>query len=337
MKKGLELAYAVGDVSQYSPPNTARLGMRPPVKAVTVTVPATSANLGAGFDVFGLALRLYNTFTVSETAGAGGITINGAAKSEGISTGADNLFYRSFAALCVRAGRSVPTVNIHMNIEIPPGRGLGSSATAVVGGLLAANRWLGEPFSREDLLPTAIEFEAGNHPDNVAPALLGGLVVCAGSKEQPQAIKVPFPSDLKAVLFIPTFEMDTVRGRGLMPGQYATGDVVFSTGRVALFLAALQSRDYSRLQTAMQDRLHQPYRTALFPAMPDIIAAALAAGAVGASLSGGGSTILALANRRHDVIASAMSRAAAESGVEGSSRILNIAVGGAKVIAERAA
>lgn len=337
MKRNADIAYAVGEASQCLPPLNLTSQSRPAVRAVSVAVPATAANLGAGFDVFGLALRLYNTFSVSATTEPLSISISGTADNGSLSVGRDNLFYRSFAYLHERVGQPVPHINVQMNIEIPPGRGLGSSATAVVGGLVAANRWLGQLFSREQLLPFAIELEHGNHPDNVSPALLGGLVVCSGSKQQPLTMKVPFPADLKAVLFIPSFEMDTVGGRRLMPGQYATADVVFSTGRVALFLAAIQNRDYALLRSAMQDRLHQPYRGQMFPAMPHIIAAAVEGGAVGASLSGGGSTIIALANQRHDLIAAAMSKAAATHGVEGYSRILSVATHGAKVTMERLA
>jgi homoserine kinase len=332
MKRNSDIAYA-SESRVCLPPMSVSQG-RAAVRAVSVAVPATSANLGAGFDVFGLALRLYNSFSVSAAA-AMSISISGAADNGRLPLTEDNLFYRSFAELFAHVGMSVPAVRIAMNIEIPAGRGLGSSATAVVGGLVAANRWLGEPYSREELLPLAIELEHGNHPDNVSPALLGGLVVCSGAKNSPLTMKVPFPADLKAVLLIPSFEMDTVGGRRLMPSQYPTGDVVFSTGHVALFLAALQSRNYTLLRTAMQDRLHQPYRSQLFPAMPDIIAAANDAGALGASLSGGGSTIIALANQRHDIIATAMCRAAAEHGVESYSSILSVATQGAKIVAER--
>src|SRR5579883_1304598 len=208
-----------------------------------------------------------------------------------------------------------------MSIAIPPGCGLGSSATAVVGGLVAANEWIrmcgGEqqPLKKEDLLDLAVEAEAGRHPDNVAPALLGGLVATTNLGGKIQAIKTPFPDKLKAVIFTPSFPMDTVAGRKLLPASYPKADVTFNTGRVALLLTALQTGRYELIGEAMQDRLHQPYRQALFPAMPAIIEAAVAAGAYGASLSGGGSSLIALADSHFNEVLQAMQETARAAGI----------------------
>src|SRR5207253_488012 len=139
------------------------------------------------------------------------------------------------------AGRPAPPMRVSMQLAIPPGRGLGSSATAVVGGLLAANAYLGTPFSTEQLLAHAVELERGKHADNVAPALLGGLVVNVVA-DRVISLRVPFPDELRVVLFIPDFVMDTVQGRALMPDKYSRADAVFSTSRVALFLAALAEK-----------------------------------------------------------------------------------------------
>jgi homoserine kinase len=222
-----------------------------------------------------------------------------------------------------------------MNIKIPPGCGLGSSATAVVGGLVAANEWLraqGKSVPKEDLLDLAVEAEAGNHPDNVAPALLGGLVATTSVGGRIHAVKNHFPDALKAVVFTPSFPMDTVAGRKLLPASYPKADVTFNTGRVALLLSALQTGRYELIGDAMQDRLHQPYRQALFPAMPDIIDAAVAAGAHGASLSGGGSSLIALASSRfHDVL-QAMQETARLAGITGTGMILRADQNGARVL-----
>src|SRR5436853_2880568 len=192
-----------------------------------------------------------------------------------------NLFYRSFAQLFRVQGKQAPPLRIEMRLAIPPGRGLGSSATAVVGGLVAANALLGTPFTHEELLPHAVQLEQGQHADNVAPALLGGLVVNVLDGDRVVSQSVPFPDELKAVLFISEFAMDTIQGRALMPAQYAKADVVFNASRVALFLAAITERRYDMLRTGMQDRMHQPYRAQIFPAMPALIQAALDAGAHG--------------------------------------------------------
>ncbi len=299
--------------------------------------PATSANLGPGFDSLGLALQLYNRFKVQLTQGdpqSPLIQIEGQ-YGTGLSTGADNLFFRSFAALYALRQVELPAVQIHMTIHIPHGCGLGSSATAVVGGLVAANSLLslqGMDIPREDLLEIAVENEAGNHPDNVAPALLGGLVATTNMEGSIRAIKTRFPDALKAVIFTPSFPMDTIAGRKLLPASYPKADVTFNTGRVALLLTALQTGRYELIGEAMQDRLHQPYRQALFPAMPDIIQAAVDAGAHGASLSGGGSSLIALASSNFSGILRAMQETARSFGVEGMGRILRADQQGARVL-----
>jgi len=304
---------------------------------VSVLVPATSANLGPGFDSLGLALQLYNRFEVEESRGdplSPEIEIEGKL-GEGLPTGPDNLFYRSFMLLFERLGIPVPAVRIRMTIQIPHGCGLGSSATAVVGGLITANEWLrpqGLSMSKEKLLDLAVEAEAGNHPDNVAPALLGGLVATTHLSGDIQAIKTRFPDELKAVIFTPSFPMDTVAGRKLLPASYPKADVTFNTGRVALLLTALQTGRYELIGEAMQDRLHQPYRQALFPAMPDIIQAAVAAGAFGACLSGGGSSLIALASSRFHEILNVMQETASEAGVHGTGMVLRADQKGARVI-----
>lgn len=306
--------------------------------AVSVLTPATSANLGPGFDSLGLALQLYNRFEVEEWSGGDPlhpeIEVLGSLGAD-LSTGADNLFFQTFVLLLERLGVPVPAVRIRMTIAIPPGCGLGSSATAVVGGLIAANEWvrpLGLAVPKEKLLDLAVEAEAGNHPDNVAPALLGGLVATTSIEGKIHAIKTPFPDALKAVVFTPSFPMDTVAGRKLLPASYPKADVTFNTGRVALLLTALQTGHYELIGDAMQDRLHQPYRQALFPAMPDIINAAVAAGAHGASLSGGGSSLIALASSRFHEILHAMQATAQEAGIVGTGMVLRADQNGARVL-----
>jgi homoserine kinase len=146
------------------------------------------------------------------------------------------------------------------------------------------------------------------------------------------AVKVPFPDELRAIIFTPSFPMDTVEGRKLLPASYPKADVTFNTGRVALLLTALQMGRYEVIGEAMQDRLHQPYRQALFPAMPDIIQAAVAAGAYGACLSGGGSSLIALASSRFREVLKAMEEAASGAGVQGTGRVLRADQQGARII-----
>ncbi len=305
--------------------------------SVAVLTPATSANLGPGFDTLGLALQLYNRFDVEIVEGdpwTPRIEVQGVLGDQ-LSTRPDNLFFQAFALLFQRMQADLPAVKIRMSIAVPPGCGLGSSATAVVGGLVTANELLrikGLGVPKEELLAPAVESEAGNHPDNVAPALLGGLVATTTVDGEIRAVKTRFPDALKAIIFTPSFPMDTVTGRKLLPAEYSRDDVTFNTGRVALFLTALQTGRYELIGEAMQDRLHQPYRQALFPAMPDIIQAALDAGAYGASLSGGGSSLIALASSNFQAILRAMRETARSAGVDGSGMILHADQVGARVI-----
>lgn len=293
---------------------------------VRVSVPATSANLGAGFDVFGIAVKLSNEFVIED---AEKFTIKINMRHTGISPTKNNLFYKSFSYLFKKVQEKIPEVKIQMNIQIPPRRGLGSSATAVVGGLLAANAFLDYTFSKEQLLSFAVELEAGNNPDNVAAALFGGLVILAKNINNYSTVTLPFPKHIKAIFFIPDFAMDTIRGRNLLPDHYSREEVIFNISRVALFLAALQSKQYELLRVAMQDKIHQPARTKIFRLIPEIIEAAQNAGALGAALSGGGSSILAFAYGNSAVIADAMVKVGKQNGITAYTTILEVANQGA--------
>ena len=288
---------------------------------VRVFVPGTSANLGAGFDVYGIAVNLHNEFIIENSDKFQINFINGQGQ---IPASKDNLFYKAFSFLFKEVGKRVSKVKISINVQVPQARGFGSSATAVVGGLVAANAFMHNKFSKDQLLKFAVELEHGKHPDNVAPALFGGLVISTIYKNKLTHVKIPLPPDFKAVFFIPDITMDTVKGRKLMPTQYAKEDLVFSTSRVALFLAALQTKKYHLFRIAMEDRIHQPTRTKIFPPMPDIIKAANEAGALGTALSGGGPSIIALANKNFKGIGDAMKKAAKKHNLTGVSKSIEI-------------
>jgi homoserine kinase len=302
-----------------------------------VRVPATCANLGPGFDCLALALALHNEFEAHLLAGDAGaqppVVVTGApVDTSQIATDASNLFVRAFGALCERIGVRPPPLAVQIAVHLPPGRGLGSSATAVVGGILAANALCGDPLSTGELLELAVACEQGGHADNVAAALLGGLVV-TGARDAANrltAISLPVPDALRAVLFIPDTPMSTVQGRALLPVAYPREDVTFNLSRVALLLGALQTERYELLATAMGDRIHQPYRARVFPALDALVAAAQAAGAHGACLSGGGSSVLALATSHTEAIRLAMEARARALGVSGRGLITSIARDGAQ-------
>lgn len=267
-----------------------------PPSSVSVRVPATSANLGPGFDCLGMALDIWATVTLSRDAGQddhplAGMTLNAA---RALFAAADLEPPHAYAAT--------------YQGSIPIARGLGASAVARVGGVLAANALAGQPLDREQLLLLATELEG--HADNVAPALFGGLQVVARDGQRLTHVAVPLPAGLKAVLLIPELRMPTQKSRKLLPQSLSRADAVRNASRTALLVAALSQGRFDLLDEATKDRLHQPARAKLFPAMFSIFEAARAAGAHCAYLSGGGSAICALCTDNEQGIADAMLEAA---------------------------
>lgn len=216
--------------------------------------------------------------------------------------------------------------------EMPVARGLGASAAARVGGLMAANALLGDPLSAEEMLPLAARLE--DHADNAAPALFGGLQVVVEDRGWLVHMGVRLPAGLKAVLLVPEMALPTDESRRLLPRELSREDAVHNIGRAALLMAALSNGRLDLLDLATQDRLHQPARGQLFPAMEDIFEAAREAGALCAYLSGGGSTVLALTTTGEDKIARAMTQAAQARGFESRSMIRAPTEQGAQVIAK---
>lgn len=298
---------------------------------LSIRVPASTANLGPGFDIFGLALTLYNTFHVS-TGGTGlEITTSGEG-ADLLPRDKSNLFYRVLQKVFLQRVKPMPNLRIKMEINVPPARGFGSSATAIVGALLAAHTLLGDKIHKADLVTEAWYYELGQHPDNVTAALLGGMVInVVDEKGNLITTPIAFPEGLKIVCYVPDFLMDTVAGRALMPAAYPRDDVVFSTSRVALLMEALRTKRFDLLRVAMQDCIHQPYRTRIFPAMPHLIEAALAAGAHGASLSGGGPTILAFATTDTEQVGATLEAEGRSHQLSGHSLILSVDHEGAVV------
>jgi homoserine kinase len=281
--------------------------------SIDVRVPATSANLGPGFDVLGLALGLYNEIVYDE---ADGVTV--AIEGEGagrLDTGAANVVARAARMAYEAAGRRFPGAAIRCLNRIPPARGLGSSASAWVGGLVAANAMLGSPLDRDALL--ALAYRAEGHPDNVAAALLGGLTVSCVSGESVAAVSLRVPADLLWVVLVPKLESSTREARAVLPDTVTRADAVFNLQRMGLLLAALASGRVDVLGVAMDDRLHQPQRQALFPWMDAVRRAALEAGALGCVLSGAGPSVLAAVRGATQPVARAMEQALTSAGVAG--------------------
>lgn len=331
-------------------------------------MPASCANLGPGFDILALAIDLCNDFVV-EPADGGVVSIDpGPGSAAGLSDPSRNLIVRSYLTACgelgvpeARRGARFTCVN-----RIPLSRGLGSSASAIVGGVLAAQAMAGEldlyssaqksshatesshtggspnregfhtrdgshveedskakrnPDAEDSTSLTALCIAAAieGHPENVAAAVLGGLVICAPGAE-PR--RLPVSGDICCVLFVPAGESSTEAARASVPSSFTREDAIFNASRCALLVRAFASRDYADLGVAMEDRWHQPYRGPLFPALEPVITAAMESGAYGAALSGAGSSILAFASEYiASSVATSMTRAAERAGTDGQSRI----------------
>ena len=303
--------------------------MTPPLR---VLAPATTANLGPGYDCLGLALDLWNELEVlpddAASAGAPVVEVFGEGAGE-LAQDGDNLVARSMAFLFREAGRDLPPLRLRCHNQIPLSRGLGSSAAAIAGGLVAANSLCDAAFGDDELLEMAATIEG--HPDNVVAALRGGLQLVVTDEDRLYAAPVPVQADLSAVLFIPDFRISTADARAVLPAQVSLQDAVFNAGRAALLIAGMASGKPEYFKLATQDRLHQPYRQSLFPAMKLLFRAALDCGALGVFLSGSGSTVLALAGGREMTVAYEMAEAARQAGVQGQVRVTGISSQGAHV------
>ncbi len=285
-----------------------------------VRVPATSANLGPGFDALGLALALYNEVILAPAATVA-VTVEGEG-ADRLDRGATNVVIRGVRAVYERVGRPFAGVRASCVNHIPTGRGLGSSAAAWLAGIVGANALLGEPLDRPAVLTLAATKEG--HPDNVAAALLGGLTVACWSDGRVVAVSLPVPPEISWVALIPELEGLTAEARAVLPTSVLRADAVFNLQRVGLFLGGLQAHRPDLLAVAMDDRLHQPYRRRLFPWMEAVTIAAQQAGAVGCVLSGAGPSLLAAAASSPEAVGQAMERALAQAGVRGTARVLEV-------------
>ena len=290
-----------------------------------IRVPASSANLGPGFDSFAIALPLLAEFELRPAK-----NWSVAADGDGVPEGDENLFVVGARAVGTTTGREVAPHHVVQRSAIPIARGLGSSAAAIVGGAVAANALLGEPLDRRSLLRVASDVEG--HADNVAAALYGALTVALPENDGPVATRIVFPRTWRACVFIPSTTLSTEAARSILPSDVPRSDAVFNLAHAAALVAAVLRSDGALLALAMSDRLHQAARTSLVPALAEIIAAAREAGAFGAALSGAGPSVLAIAPVRLAArVVSAMEETAASHGVGGRGRALRVRAAGAQV------
>lgn len=298
---------------------------------VTVRVPATAANMGPGFDCLAMALDMWNSVEVETEVDQFAVDIRGEGSDE-LPRDRSNLVVQGLLRAFDEIGRKPPVHRVHCQNDIPLGRGLGSSAAAAIGGLVAGNTLCGSPLPSQRLLKLAVDIEG--HPDNASAALLGGCQIVVSSGETLVCDRFPIPDGLLAVVFVPEVSMPTNHSRELLSPEVPRADAVYNMGRVAMLINAFSSGDLSQLVLATEDRLHQPVRQTVFPAMKNIIRAAYSCGALGAFLSGAGSSVLALTRDRELTIGYEMADAAAKSGIDGTLKITKPTALGAHVAAE---
>ena len=256
-----------------------------------IKVPATSANMGPGFDSIGVALELYNHLWFEEIEQGVEIIVKKEHEIK-MPTDKNNLIYKTMVDFFAETGNVMPGVRLIQKDDIPMVRGLGSSAACIVAGLLAANHMSGCHYSREQLAQIAAKIEG--HPDNSNPALFGGMVVGALDHNEMRHVKLDLPKDLVFAIMVPDFPVSTEDSRKVLPDMYTKADAIFNASRAALLVASIYAGNYENLAMAMQDRIHQPYRSQLIPDMDRIFKAAKNYGALATYLSGAGSTLMAV-------------------------------------------
>lgn len=265
---------------------------------VSVQVPATIANLGCGFDCFGLALPVYNVVTIEETIMPGsGIEINILdSHADNIPTDKNNIVYKAIELLYNYIGQTPAELKINIKTGIPIARGMGSSASVIVGGLIAANELLGHPADLDVLLSIATEIEG--HPDNITPAFLGGMTI--SSLEDTGSVtykKLPWPKEWKITICVPDFELATDISRSVLPECVSMKDAIFNLRRASEFIHAVHTKDEELMKVAMSDKLHQPYRMKLVPGLSSIMDNLKHTDSVlGCVLAGAGPSIAVISN-----------------------------------------
>jgi homoserine kinase len=297
---------------------------------VKVRVPGTTANCGPGFDTVGIACTIYSDLElILNEKGTLMIEIDGEGKGC-IPTDKNNIIYQAVQAVLDKVGKPYQGIYLKLYNKIPLARGLGSSAAAIVGGLIAANAATGNTLTKEEIFSMATMIEG--HPDNVAPAIFGGITISVMQGNKPAYLRFMPEKMLSMVVAIPEFNLSTHTARKVLPETITIKDAVFNISRVALLIGALCKGEFHHLQFALEDKVHQPYRQQLIPGMQQVFHAAVAKGAYGAALSGAGPCLIAFTESNCDEIGVAMVQAFTENNVKAEYVILTIDAEGAKVI-----
>lgn len=309
---------------------------------VSVKVPATTANIGPGFDCLGMALPIYNTITIEETVLPGtGIEINVIAESaaidelslEHIPLDENSLVYKAVELLYNSIGQTPSELKINIHSNIPVARGLGSSASVIVGALIAANELLGKPADEVALLSIACEIEG--HPDNITPAIVGGLVL--SSQEDDGSViyrKLNWPTEWAITVCVPDFELSTDIARSVLPKEVPMKDAIFNAQRLGMFVQAVNTKDAELMKLALNDRLHQPYRMKLVPGLDKIMDNLRHIDSVlGCVLSGAGSSILVISEKNDlDKIRGIVKDTWTDQNIKSDIKTLNIEQTGAQIV-----
>ncbi len=299
---------------------------------VLVDVPSTTANLGPGFDCLGAALDLNNRFEMQRIEGSGErfeLIIEGSEGSH-LRGGPENLVYKAAQRVWKAAQQEPFALEARVRLAVPPARGLGSSATAIVAGLVGANALLGNPLKKETLLELAIDIEG--HPDNVVPSLLGGLCITAKAlSERWRVVRCEWINSIKAVVAIPSIRLSTSEARRAMPKTIPIEDSVINLGALTLLLQGLRTGNGDLIADGMHDRLHEPYRWRLIKGGLAVREAAIKSGAWGCVISGAGPSLLALCPESHGTrVSQAMVKAWEASGVASRAPVLSLQTTGSQ-------
>lgn len=299
-------------------------------RRVKIRVPATTANCGPGFDVLGIACTLYNELELELLPTPEIIVkVQGEGENE-ITSSPDNLVWRSVKRLVDEVKAPYQGAYISMFNRVPLARGMGSSSAAIVAGLYAANLWLGNKLNKEEIFRLATEIEG--HPDNVAPAIFGGVTVSVQEERELKYISLKPSMDLKMVVAIPDYQLSTRKARSVLKDTVPFKDAVYNIAQTAMLVAGFAENNPKVLANAFKDKLVQPYREKLIPGMKEAFAAAEKLNALGATISGAGPTLIAYTMENAEEIGSAMVDALARCNVKAEYMILQIDLSGVEEI-----
>jgi len=303
---------------------------------IKIRVPATTANLGPGFDCLGLALKLYLNLEIEEIEEGLVIEYQGeGAEKFSVKKKEDTLIWKSINLVLKKTYKDIPKMGLKIRVlnKIPITRGLGSSASAIIGGIVGAAKLYDIDLPNQEMLELALSLEG--HMDNIVPALIGGLTLAYKTgQEEIKWTRIKTPLDLRIVLAIPEFTLNTKEMRKVLPQKVALSEAIFNLSRSALLVNALQNSDWEVLVEAMEDRLHQPYRTPFIPGIEDMFSQIKKTGLTGVALSGSGPSVVSLTKKgREAVISKTMKDAFLKAGINCRILVLEADLEGTKLIA----